>query len=61
MMQRPRRDIRVPGREALAPRLFAVLFLVLGLVIIAAQVRAQPPGPFATSGPTTSCIEGSST
>ncbi|PWG17613.1 hypothetical protein DFK10_05165 [Salibaculum griseiflavum] len=59
-MQRPHRDIRVLRREALAPRLFAALFLVLGLVIIAAQVRAQSPGSLASAGHAPCCIEGSS-
>ena len=39
-MQDPDQQPQKTGREALAPRLFCVLFLMLGLIIMAAQVRA---------------------
>ena len=40
-----RHDIRTIRREALARRLFVALFVALGLIVAAAQLRAASPLP----------------
>ncbi|HKL69142.1 hypothetical protein [Salibaculum sp.] len=45
-------------KEALASALFFVLCLCLGLIVLAAQARADVPGPVAhTGGANPCCIE----